>query len=150
MESSGGGGYGCSEERTDDALMRDLVDGVITEKGLKDYGAELRKGKLRRRAVLDETVVKFILFEKLLLNRAHCGISNTIAKKLVITIGQMLELVPNAGPPLRFWVTEIVEEEHVCLVLADRWKDRLPPGPYSIRATSEGTVAYLDAQVDRS
>ena len=61
----------------------------------------------------------------------------------------MVELVPNAGPPLRFWVLETGKDEYECLVLAERWKDRLPPGPYSIRATSEGTAAYREAQVDR-
>ena len=34
MESSGGGGYGSVEQRADEALMQDLADGVISEKGL--------------------------------------------------------------------------------------------------------------------
>ena len=150
MESSGGGGYGRAEQRTDGALMRDLVDGVITEKGLKDYGAEIWEGGLKRGAVRDEAVVKLIQFERLRLNRAHCAIGKTLAEQLAIKNGQMLELVPSAGPPLRFWVTEIAKDEQVSLVLAERWKDRLPPGPYSIRATPDGTVDYLDAQVDKS
>ena len=98
----------------------------------------------------DEAAVELIRFEQLHLNRAHCAIGKKLAEQLEIKNGQMLELVPNAGPPLRFWVSETAKDEHESLVLAERWKDRLPPGPYSIRATPEGTVAYLDAQVDRS
>ena len=101
-------------------------------------------------SVGDEAAVELIRFEKLRLSRAHCAIGETLAEQLEITNGQMLELVPNAGPPLRFWVLETAKGNHESLVLAERGRDRLPPGPYSIRATSEGTAAYQDAQVDRS
>jgi N-methylhydantoinase B/oxoprolinase/acetone carboxylase alpha subunit len=36
--TAGGGGYGNPRRRSADALRTDLKEGLITEKGLMDYG----------------------------------------------------------------------------------------------------------------
>ena len=74
-----------------------------------------------------------------------------MTEALGLAPGQMVELVPPAGPPLRCWVQAQAQVKarggrETALVLAAHWVHRLPPGPYRLRATATGTPEFVDPE----
>ncbi|MGK0173452.1 MAG: N-methylhydantoinase B [Gammaproteobacteria bacterium] len=142
MESSGGGGYGYAENRSHDALLDDLADGIITATGLAPYRvACAQDDTLESVPCVDEILDPKVTFGYADAPPANCLVGQAYARALAIELGQMLELVPQAGAPLRFWVHGF-DEHDTALVLAQRWEHRLPPGPYRLRATEYGTADF--------
>ena len=144
MESSGGGGYGAAGDRSPDALREDLLDGVLSREGLPPYGVTLNDdGSLARCEPGDEIALDDIDFVDGFLPIPYCRPGGELVSKLSLAPGQMVELVPPAGPPLRFWMHSQGGCE-MALELAAHWMDRLPPGPYRLRATATGTPEFVD------
>lgn len=71
-----------------------------------------------------------------------CRPGDRLAATLGLRPGQMVELSVPAGPPFRFWV-EGIDESSDTLGLAERWRDRLPEGPFVLRAMPTGTPSCL-------
>lgn len=92
MESSGGGGYGDPTQRDAARVEADLVDGYVTETGLRLY----REAALRVSIILDAT-----------LGPAQCRLATEIGCLLRTAPGDLVELSPELGPSSRFWVASI-------------------------------------------
>ncbi|MCY4286107.1 MAG: hydantoinase B/oxoprolinase family protein [Thiotrichales bacterium] len=143
MESSGGGGYGPAAERTETEIRRDLAEGYVDEADLAVYGARYRNGELVREPVRDEKAgVRPVWLDDEVLASHLCRPGNRLATSLGLRRGQMVELAPPAGPPLRFWIDGF-EASANTLGLAEHWRDRLPEGPFVLRAMPTGTPAYV-------
>lgn len=140
MESSGGGGFGNPAARSEQQLKTDVDNGYVTPKGLADYGASIGKdSRVFRRDVSDETVDFEIGFSEM--GIAKCIIGRDLREALSATTGQMLELVPQTGPPLRFWIQETSGEAST-LTLDFRWQRRLPTDSLRLRITRTGTPQF--------
>lgn len=146
MESSGGGGYGFVEERTKAALLDDLMNELITIEGMKTYGAAIDGGVITRLPVNHQTRIDFISFNEQTGHDADCSVTKPLTKMLNIRVGQMLELVVESGPPLRFWVNTTCDHGSLGVFIDKRWQNRLPPPPYLIRATMTGNSSYEKAR----
>ena len=143
MESSGGGGYGPAAERAETEIRRDLAEGYVDEADIAVYGARHRHGKLVREPVRDEKAgVRPAWLDGGALASHLCRPGDRLAASLGLRPGQMVELAAPAGPPLRFWVDGF-EESADTLGLAEHWRDRLPEGPFVLRAMPTGTPAYM-------
>ncbi|MCY4223131.1 MAG: hydantoinase B/oxoprolinase family protein [Thiotrichales bacterium] len=143
MESSGGGGYGPASERSETEIRRDLAEGYVDEADLAVYGARYRNGELVREPVRDEKAgVRPVWLDDEVLASHLCRPGNRLATSLGLRRGQMVELAPPAGPPLRFWIDGF-EASANTLSLAEHWRDRLPEGPFVLRAMPTGTPAYV-------
>jgi len=147
MESSGGGGYGAVGDRSQAALREDLLDGVLSREGLPPYGVTLNDdGSLTQFEPGDEMTLEDVDFVDGHLLIPYCRPGEKVISTLSLETGQMVELVPPAGPPLRFWVHAQGERE-TALELAAHWTDRLPPGPYRLRATTTGTPEFVNPEL---
>ena len=143
MESSGGGGYGPASQRARETLAADLEDGYITSEGLAPYGATVSGSGELAADNIDDTVNDVALkFGEI--DVADCVPGTALQRALALKPGQMLELVPVHGPPLRFWVKEAQAPEDG-LLIDSRWRERLPPGPFSLRATRTGNPRFVRA-----
>jgi len=143
MESSGGGGYGPAAERTETEIWRDLAEGYVGEADLAFYGARHCNGELVREPARDEKAgVRPVWLDDEALASHLCRPGNRLAASLGLRRGQMVELAPPAGPPLRFWIDGF-EASANTLGLAEHWRDRLPEGPFVLRAMSTGTPTYM-------
>ena len=117
-----------------------MDNGYVTPKGLADYGASIGKdSRVFRRDVSDETVDFEIGFSEM--GIAKCIIGRDLREALSATTGQMLELVPQTGPPLRFWIQETSGEAST-LTLDFRWQRRLPTDSLRLRITRTGTPQF--------
>ena len=143
MESSGGGGYGRADERTGGEICRDLADGHVEESGLAVYGVRRRNGATEREAASDEMDgVRAEWLDDGSPSSHLCRPGRRLADGLGLRPGRMIEPAVPAGPPFRFRV-EGIEASSNTLGLAERWRDRLPEGPYILRAMPTGTPAFL-------
>ncbi len=145
METSGGGGYGDALQRNRETLKADLDDGYITPDGLSPYGAALSTdSELIANDVLDVAGPITLHFAELggELGVALCIPGSALVQKLALRVGQMVELVPSNGPPLRFWV-RTGEVEGYDVQLDARWKNHMPVGPFVLRATQTGTPQFV-------
>jgi N-methylhydantoinase B len=142
MESSGGGGFGWVNERADAEIYQDLLNGILTNEGLADYGAAIGDDRtLLRRDVQDEIVGIDVRCDATAISPSRCEVGRSLCERIGLSLGQMVELVPDAGPPLRFWINGWRED--LSLGLGERWQGRLPPGPYRLRATQTGTPEFV-------
>ena len=143
MESSGGGGYGPAAERTEAEIHRDLAEGYVGEADLAVYGARRRSGKLVRERPRDEMIgVRPAWLDGDALANHLCRPGEQLAAALGLRPGQTVELAAPTGPPLRFRV-EGFEESSDTLGLGERWRDRLPDGPFVLRAMPTGTPSFV-------
>ena len=143
MESSGGGGYGPAAERTEAEIHRDLAEGYVGEADLAVYGARRCSGKLVRERPRDEMIgVRPAWLDGDALANHLCRPGEQLAAALGLRPGQMVELAAPTGPPFRFWV-EGFEESSDTLGLGERWRDRLPDGPFVLRAMPTGTPSFV-------
>ena len=102
-----------------------------------------RNGELVREPVRDEkTGVRPAWLDGRALANHLCRPGDRLAASIGLRPGQMVELASPAGPPLRFWVDGF-EESADTLGLAEHWRDRLPEGPFVLRAMPTGTPAYV-------
>ena len=147
MQARRGGGYGAVGDRSQAALREDLLDGVLSREGLPPYGVTLNDdGSLTQFEPGDEMTLEDVDFVDGHLLIPYCRPGEKVISTLSLETGQMVELVPPAGPPLRFWVHAQGERE-TALELAAHWTDRLPPGPYRRRATTTGTPEFVNPEL---
>jgi N-methylhydantoinase B len=146
MESSGGGGYGDVVKRPTQRLVDDLADGVITTAGLAAYGARLMAdGSLERAAPSDELPEVKVSLTLDTDDPAICVLAQDDARALDARCGQMIELVPRHGPPLRFWLAEIeaTDSARDTIAVSRRWAGRLPAGDFRLRVTATGNADFI-------
>ena len=89
MESSGGGGFGPPEDRSPEALARDLADGYVTEAGTDAYRHPAAPPRLIRGADLQP---------------GRCRVPADLARAGDIAPGDLVEVTFAVGPPMRLWV----------------------------------------------
>ena len=146
MESSGGGGYGPAAERTVEEIRRDVAEGYVGEADLAVYGARHRDGRLVREVARDEVAGVHPVWLDRDAPASHlCRPSERLAATLGLRPGQMVELAAPSGPPHRFWVERIegAGNSSGTFGLAGRWRDRLPEGPFVLRAMPTGTPTFV-------
>ncbi|MEM8853814.1 MAG: hydantoinase B/oxoprolinase family protein [Pseudomonadota bacterium] len=136
MRSSGGGGFGDPAERDAEALSADKDDGIVTEAGAAAY----------RDQAPDETVAPIHAgCETLAPYEAR--LSAALAERLGTAPGQMIEIVPNKGAVLRFWVRPEPASGHD-LVIAKTWADRISRSLCKVRTTPTGTPEFVKERQD--
>ena len=92
MESSGGGGYGDPTKRETARVEADMIDGYVSETGLRSYREQAPRVSLSADSKLDST---------------QCRLAADIAHLLRAAPGDLIELSPELGPSSRFWITAI-------------------------------------------
>lgn len=119
MESSGGGGYGDPVRRDAARIEADLVDGYLTEAGLRAYREEAPHAAMLADATLAVT---------------DCRLAADLAHLLRAAPGDLIEVSPGSGPSIRLWVSGIDAALGAGVVAAS---PRVAvPSPASIRVLS--------------
>ena len=118
MDSSGGGGFGDPLERALDAVAADLAEGYVTAAAAEAiYGVVLRGGAIdpeasaRRREELRAARprVRLRAVADLETERGRSiRLDADTADRLGVGAGAVVELVNQAGAPLRAWVTDVL------------------------------------------
>jgi N-methylhydantoinase B len=118
MDSSGGGGFGDPLERALDAVAADLAEGYVTAAAAEAiYGVVLRGGAIdpeasaRRREKLRAARprVRLRAVADLETERGRSiRLDADTADRLGVGAGAVVELVNQAGAPLRAWVTDVL------------------------------------------
>lgn len=145
MLSSGGGGYGPPVMRCLEHLAVDYEDGIVTSGGLASYGASLVDGRIARDGALADEADAQLVFSNEDIARHNCQVSEELAAGLGLSQGQMLELVCDQGPAMRFWLAEMVPDAEPALTISSEWRDVLDAGPCRVRATDTGDPTYWRA-----
>ena len=146
MESSGGGGFGFAHQRDLERLGSDWEDGLISESGLSAYAAEIDGSRVVRngRAVV-EVPARLIIGQREMTS-TQCAVSQTLARDLELQSGQMVEVVPDLGPALRFWVDGFEDVDEAMVLLSADWRELVAEGEIKLRATATGTPYYVRSQ----
>jgi N-methylhydantoinase B/oxoprolinase/acetone carboxylase alpha subunit len=92
MESSGGGGYGNPTRRGSARIEADLADGYVTETGVCPYR--------------EEAPLVSLVTDRALLS-TQCRLASDVADGLRAAPGDLIEISPELGPSIRFWVAAI-------------------------------------------
>ena len=93
IETSGGGGWGLPNERKQQDLHEDLIDGYVSSEGSKGYSASGPTVNIIRD--------KGISIEA-------CEITPALADELDLAPGDLIELAERLGPSIRVWVKDII------------------------------------------
>lgn len=115
IESSGGGGWGRPSDRASDALDLDVENGYVTHHKAAAYKAAPVTATIKGSADLADHT---------------CRISKSLADKLSLAAGDLIELTVAKGPSIRLWVKEadaadvdiVVPERFACIALASIYK----------------------------
>jgi len=143
MESSGGGGYGFAHRREAERIQRDWDDGLISEAGLTFYGATLDGPRVvRNGAGAPEAAARLIIGQREM-SRPRCAVSRPLASDLDLQTGQMVEIVLDQGPALRFWVDGIEDGDDPIILLSSHWRDLIAEGDIRLRATDTGSPQFV-------
>ena len=113
--SAGGGGYGNALEREPERVVHDVGRGYISTNHAKEaYGVILRNGDLdldatniereQRRKIVTGVEVVGSVQDDFCEERRLITLNPTVAERAQLSDGDLVELVPSLGAPLRAWV----------------------------------------------
>jgi N-methylhydantoinase B len=115
LRAAGGGGYGDPLDRTPELVLEDVAQGYLSpDQAERTYGVVIvgrdidvsltRKVRSHLRAQRCYATIRTAESDWFAGHRRVCPISSTLAARAGIADGQLVELVPSNGAPLRAWV----------------------------------------------
>ncbi len=146
LRAAGGGGYGDPLDRIPESVLEDVVQGYVTlAEAETAYGVIIVNGRidasLTRKARSDlrsqrcYVTIRAEATDWFSRNRRVCPISCAVAARARIADGQLVELVPVKGAPLRAWAK----------ISSEFMGSTLPIGPIgaAVLGVEDGDQIYL-------